>query len=59
VTFKIWEMLKDALQVTLIPKKILKNFELCASFVESKESLADGTLVTGGSPCQTTSSHQF
>ncbi len=35
VTFKFWEMLKNASGVTLVPKrkkKIPKNFELCAKF---------------------------
>jgi hypothetical protein len=40
VTFKIWEMLKKASEVTLVPKNIffLKMFELCANFggVQSK-----------------------
>jgi hypothetical protein len=46
VTFKFWEMLKNASEVTLVPKNIflLINLELCAqSFVECKVSLADGT----------------
>ncbi len=39
VTFKFWEMLKNASEVTLVPKNIFPtNYELCAKFrgVQSK-----------------------
>ncbi len=44
VTFKFWEMLKNALEVTLVPKNFfsLKFFTFVQSFVEYKVSLADG-----------------
>jgi hypothetical protein len=40
-------MLRNAPEIILVPKNIffLKNFELCAMFLECKGSLADGTLV--------------
>jgi hypothetical protein len=45
VTFKFWELLKNASKVTLVPKNIffLKILNLVQSFVECKVSLADGT----------------
>ncbi len=45
MTFKIWELLKNASEVTLVPKNIfyLKILNLVQSFVECKVSLADGT----------------
>jgi hypothetical protein len=45
VTFKFWEMLKNASEVTLLPKNIffLKIVNFGQSFVECKLSLADGT----------------
>ncbi len=44
VTFEFWELLKNALEVTLVPKNIffLKILNLVQSFVECKVSLADG-----------------
>jgi hypothetical protein len=45
VTFKFWEMLKNASEVTLVPKKIffsLKILNFVQSFMECKASLADG-----------------
>jgi hypothetical protein len=44
VTFKFWEMLKNASEVTLVPKNIfsLKILNFVQSFVECKVSLADG-----------------
>ncbi len=48
VTFKFWEMLKNASEVTLVPKNIffLKIVNIVESFVECKVSLADGIYVT-------------
>jgi hypothetical protein len=45
VTLKFWELLKNASEVTLVPKNIffLKILNLVQSFVECKVSLADGT----------------
>jgi hypothetical protein len=46
VTFKIWEMLKNASEVTLVPKNIFPKFlNYVQNFVEWKVSLADGTCV--------------
>jgi hypothetical protein len=44
VTFKFWELLKNASEVTLVLKNIffLKILNLVQSFVECKVSLADG-----------------
>ncbi len=44
VTFKFWEKLKNASEVTLVIKNIffLKNLNFVRSFVECKVSLADG-----------------
>ncbi len=45
MTFNFWEMLKNASEVTLVPKKIfflLKDLNFLQSFVEYKVSLADG-----------------
>jgi hypothetical protein len=47
VTVKIWEMLKNASEVTFVPKKkknifSLEVLNLVLSFVECKVSLADG-----------------
>ncbi len=44
VTFKFWEMLENASEVTLVPKNIffLKILNFVQSFVEWKVSLADG-----------------
>jgi hypothetical protein len=45
VTFKFWELLKNASGVTLVPKKyffFLKFLNLVQSFVECTVSLADG-----------------
>jgi hypothetical protein len=46
VTFKFWEMLKNASEVTLVPKNIffLRILNLMQSFVECKVNLADGTF---------------
>ncbi len=46
VTFKISDMLKNAAEVTLVPKNIffLKSLDFVQSFVECKVILADGTL---------------
>ncbi len=46
VTFKFWELLKNASVVTLVPKNFifLKILNLVQSFVECKVSLADGTI---------------
>jgi hypothetical protein len=42
VTFLFWAMLKNASEVTLVPKNFFpKNFELCAKFCEV-QSLANG-----------------
>jgi hypothetical protein len=48
VTFKFWELLKNASEVTLVTKNIffLKILNLVQSFVECKVSLADGNLFT-------------
>jgi hypothetical protein len=48
VTFKFWELLKNASEVSLVPKNIffLKILNLVQSFVECKVSLADGTVRT-------------
>jgi hypothetical protein len=45
VTFKFWELLKNASEVTLVPKNIffLKILNFVQSFVECKVSLADGS----------------
>ncbi len=46
VTFKFWEMLKNASEVTLVPKRkkiFLKIFSFVQSFVDCKVSLADGS----------------
>jgi hypothetical protein len=45
VTLKFWEMLKNASEVTLVPKNVffLKSLNLVQSFVECKVSLADGS----------------
>jgi serine/threonine protein kinase len=45
VTFKFWEMLKIASEVTLVPEIIffLKFLKFVQSFLECKVSLADGT----------------
>jgi hypothetical protein len=45
VTFKFLEQLKNASEVTFVPKNIffLKILNLVQSFVECKVSLADGT----------------
>jgi hypothetical protein len=50
VTFKFWELLKNASEVILVPKNIffLKILNLVQSFVECKESLADGTIKVRG-----------
>jgi hypothetical protein len=47
VTFKFWEMLKNASEVILVPKNIsfLKILKFVQSFVECKGSLADGILL--------------
>jgi hypothetical protein len=47
VTFKLWEMLKNASAVTLVPKNIffLKILNFVQSFVECKVSLADGSFI--------------
>jgi hypothetical protein len=47
VTFKFWELLKNASEVTLVPKKIfsLKILKFVQSFVECKVSLADGIVM--------------
>ncbi len=44
MTFKFWEMIKNASEVTLVPKNIfmLKILNFVQSFVECKVSLADG-----------------
>jgi hypothetical protein len=49
VTFKFWEMLKNASEVTLVPKDIhfLKILNFVQSFVECKVSLSDGKFL----PC--------
>ncbi len=46
MTFKFWEMLKNASEVTLVTKNIflLKFLTFVLSFVECKVSLADGTM---------------
>jgi hypothetical protein len=46
VTFKFWEMLKNASEVTLVPKILffLKILNLAQSFIECKVSPADGSL---------------
>jgi hypothetical protein len=47
VTFKFCEMLKNAVEVTLVSKRVylLKILNFVQSFVECKVSLADGTFV--------------
>ncbi len=44
MTFKFWKLLKNASEVTLVPKKFffLKILNLVRSIVECKVSLADG-----------------
>jgi hypothetical protein len=44
VTFKFWEMLKNASEVTLLPNYFffLEIFNFVQSFVEFKVSLSDG-----------------
>jgi hypothetical protein len=56
VTFKFWEMLKNASGVTLVPKNIfiLKILNFVQSFVECEVSLADGTLTFFRPSCRTT-----
>jgi hypothetical protein len=46
VTFKFWDMLKNASEVTVVPKIFffLKILNFVQSFVECKVSLADGNL---------------
>jgi hypothetical protein len=45
VTFKIWEILKNASVVTVVPKNIFspRILNFVQSFVECKVSLADGS----------------
>jgi hypothetical protein len=47
MTFKFWEMLKNASDVILVPKNIffLTILNFVQSFVECKVSLADGTFM--------------
>jgi hypothetical protein len=47
VTYKFWKLLKNASEVTLVPKIIvfLKILNLVQSFVECKVSLADGSFL--------------
>jgi hypothetical protein len=46
VTFKFWEIVKNASEVTLVPKNIfLQILNFVQSFVECKVSLADGSLL--------------
>jgi hypothetical protein len=45
VTFKLWELLKNASEVTLVPKDFFpKMLDFVQSFVECKVSLADGNF---------------
>jgi hypothetical protein len=46
MTFKLWEMLKNASEVTLVPKIFffLKILKFVQSFVECKVSQADGAI---------------
>jgi hypothetical protein len=46
VAFKFWEVLKNASEVTQIPKNmfLLKILKFVQSFAECKVSLADGTF---------------
>jgi hypothetical protein len=48
VTFKFWELLKNASKITLVPKNIffLKILNFVQSFAECKVSLADGLTVS-------------
>jgi hypothetical protein len=47
VSFKFWEMLKNASEITLVPKNVffLQILNFVQSFVECKVSLADGAMV--------------
>ncbi len=47
MTFKFWEMLKNASEETLVPNNIffLKLLNFVQSFVECKVSLVDGNVI--------------
>ncbi len=43
MTFKFWEVLKNASEVNLVQKKVIKILNFAQSFVKCKVSLADDT----------------
>ncbi len=65
MTVKFWEMLKNASEVTLLPKNIvfLKILNFVQSFVKDKVSLADGTfwrfLATNQEWCSRSNGYMF